>query len=106
MAGVTAAQPVGRAITATDTLLGTDSGSVIWASPTSAASITVPAGLPAGYNARLVWLAGSGRPSFVAGSGVTLTSAAGTFGVAAAKGDIVIRQTPTANTFLITGATA
>ena len=94
-----------RNIVAADTLMATDVNGTVWASLSGAANITVPLGLPAGYVARLVWFAGAGKPTFVGASGVTLTSVSGAFGVSALHGQIVIRQTPTANTFLIDGAT-
>jgi hypothetical protein len=97
--------PLARAgTTANFTLQASDSGAIIEIEATSAINITVPSGLPAGFNCVIVQ-GGTGQATLVA-SGVTLKSYNNLLKTAGQNAAISIFPGRSSGTYIVTGATA
>jgi hypothetical protein len=97
--------PLARAGTTTNfTLQASDSGAIIEIEATSAINITVPSGLPAGFNCVIVQ-GGTGQATLVA-SGVTLKSYNNLLKTAGQNAAISIFPGRSSGTYIVTGATA
>ena len=97
--------PLARAGTTSNfTLQASDSGAIIEIEATSAINITVPSGLPAGFNCVIVQ-GSTGQATLVA-SGVTLKSYNNLLKTAGQNAAISIFPGRSSGTYIVTGATA
>lgn len=85
----------------TYTLVAADMGKLIWFTSASAVTLTIPSGLPTGFNC-LLMQTGAGQVTWSA-SGTTLVMRAGFTKTAGPGSIITVAPHPTANTYVLNG---